>query len=151
MTGPLASIAALANRSIDRSALVADGAERGLARGLGRLAQSVDQRLDRARPGVAGDVELGELLAAGFPGRIGRGPGAVCDPGADPAEDALLDAGPGEQSGNHRAERKPAAERQQRRLAKAFAGAASGNRGALAGRIIGIDRPLAERRGGGGL
>src|SRR5688572_10060486 len=69
MGGPLAS-----NRSALQSAFVARCFERGLAARASRLGDPVDQRLDRAAAGVAGDVKLAELFATGFLGGIGCAP-----------------------------------------------------------------------------
>src|SRR5215213_4010120 len=97
MGGRLASKTALANRPIQFSALVADRAERRLARGPGCLAQSIDQRLDRARSCVARDVQLAELFAARLLCGIGRGPGTVGEPAADLAQQLVFGPRSGEQ------------------------------------------------------
>src|SRR5687768_15697424 len=126
-----------------QSAFVARGFERRLAAGPRCLGNAIDQRLDRALAGLSSNIELSQLLPARFPRGIGGGSGGVGDAAADIAKQSILGSGSGQQGREQRAERKPAAKRQQRRSIDPLAGA-------LAGRLIGVDRPLAGRRGGGG-
>src|SRR6202008_4751245 len=77
MTAPLAS-----NSPRLQSALGADGIDCCLTARPGGLAETVDQRLDRAGAGVPRNVELGHLLPAGILGRVIGIAGAGGDPAA---------------------------------------------------------------------
>ena len=127
------------------SASAQAGAQQPAADAMAAL-PTVDQILDSALAGLAGDVELSQLFPPSLLGGSGGIAGCTGDPAANVTEKALFGTRPGKKGTDQRTEGQSAAKREQRCFADALSGtfASIGCPGARI--VIGRNGPFA---GGG--